>query len=517
MLNERLGRYAWIAGQGVLANEAYRRAMDLIPVDPPSEARARVVAGLAQILMLGGRFSESRPLAEEALVLARAVGARDTEGHALNTLGVDRGIGGDIEGSLADLDAALAIAEAADIVDDIGRAYANQAWMLDSAGRLEEAVAVADTGIVMSERVGLMRFFGTHLLCNKADELYRLGRWDESARALQRAEDVGPLGVNEILVGGARGPAGPVAWPLRRGSRTAAPAGSARRARHGYPVRRPGPGQPHRARAVAAPAGRRRDAGGGGDPPDRLHPGGADRRDLRPRRAGVCRRRRSWRGHVDRPPTPSGPSPPGGSWSWRCAVGTPRSSRIARRFEGLSEAWLLLCEAEATRLERRPDPNAWLACIAAWERLGRPYVVAYARWREAEARLAARGDRDLAATALRAALETTSRLGAEPLEREITALAARARLDLEPGEREESPVEPDEATRLGLTAREREVLGLVALGRTNRQIADELFISENTAGVHVSNILGKLGVAGRGEAAAVAYRLGLVEPVGEPG
>ncbi len=76
---------------------------------------------------------------------------------------------------------------------------------------------------------------------------------------------------------------------------------------------------------------------------------------------------------------------------------------------------------------------------------------------------------------------------------------------------------PDEAARLGLTPREREVLALVALGRTNRQIADELFISANTAGVHVSRILGKLGVTGRGEAAAVAYRLGLVDAAGEPG
>ena len=54
------------------------------------------------------------------------------------------------------------------------------------------------------------------------------------------------------------------------------------------------------------------------------------------------------------------------------------------------------------------------------------------------------------------------------------------------------------------------MLGLVAQGRTNRQIADELFISENTAGVHVSNILGKLGVASRTEAAAVAVRLDMV-------
>jgi DNA-binding CsgD family transcriptional regulator len=74
----------------------------------------------------------------------------------------------------------------------------------------------------------------------------------------------------------------------------------------------------------------------------------------------------------------------------------------------------------------------------------------------------------------------------------------------------------DDAAALGLTVREREVLALVALGRTNRQIANELFISQNTAGVHVSNIIGKLGVSGRGEAAAIAYRLGLVEPVSDP-
>jgi DNA-binding NarL/FixJ family response regulator len=82
------------------------------------------------------------------------------------------------------------------------------------------------------------------------------------------------------------------------------------------------------------------------------------------------------------------------------------------------------------------------------------------------------------------------------------------------GAAEPSPAEPPstDADRLGLTAREREVLALVAAGRTNRQIGEELFISEKTAGVHVSNILGKLGVAGRGEAAAVAHQLGLTGP-----
>ena len=68
-----------------------------------------------------------------------------------------------------------------------------------------------------------------------------------------------------------------------------------------------------------------------------------------------------------------------------------------------------------------------------------------------------------------------------------------------------------------LTTREREVLALVATGQTNRRIAEALFISESTAGVHVSNILGKLGVGSRTEAAAVAVRLGLersADPVG---
>ena len=66
------------------------------------------------------------------------------------------------------------------------------------------------------------------------------------------------------------------------------------------------------------------------------------------------------------------------------------------------------------------------------------------------------------------------------------------------------PADPVEA--LGLTSRERDVLRLVSAGRTNRQIAEELFISPKTASVHVSNILGKLGAASRTEAAAIAHR-----------
>jgi DNA-binding CsgD family transcriptional regulator len=515
LLSERLGRYAWIAGQGELSKQAYLTAMRLTPTDPPSEARARAVAGLAQILMLGGRFEESRVLAEDAMTLARAVGAREIEGHALNTSGLDRGAMGEVDAGLEDMAAALTIAQEVGIVDDIGRAYANWIWILDVAGRLEEAIEVAEIGIAMSERLGLMRFFGAHLLCGVADYQYRLGRWDKAERAVRRSEAVAPLGVNAILeqellgrLAMARGRFEEAAERLRALAPLAELAAD---------IQFVGPvqaslaelalwqGRPDEAAAQVASAIRLIDF----TPEVKIGEVYALGLRANADAAELARARRS----ADQEHLAIEAAE-----ALLEAIRRRHADVIEARpaFEPLSEGWLLLCEAEATRLHRRPDPDAWVACVQAWERLGRPYVVAYARWREAEARLAARGDRALAAAALRAALDTAERLQAEPLAREVTALAARARLAIEPGEPEVEHVEADDAARLGLTAREREVLGLVALGRTNRQIADELFISENTAGVHVSNILGKLGVASRGEAAAVAYRLALVEPTHEP-
>ena len=118
-------------------------------------------------------------------------------------------------------------------------------------------------------------------------------------------------------------------------------------------------------------------------------------------------------------------------------------------------------------------------------------------------------------------------LGAKPLRVSVEALARAARIRL-PSRRavDAIPVDPrGEASRestgqqadpFGLTARERDVLSLVAAGYTNRQIAEELFISQNTAGVHVSNILGKLGVSNRVEAASVAMRLNLTDVLSRP-
>ena len=74
----------------------------------------------------------------------------------------------------------------------------------------------------------------------------------------------------------------------------------------------------------------------------------------------------------------------------------------------------------------------------------------------------------------------------------------------------------DGAVLAALTSREREVLRLIAAGRSNREIASVLFIAPKTASVHVSNILGKLGAASRTEAAAIAHREGLIAQPAQP-
>ncbi|MFC7185095.1 LuxR C-terminal-related transcriptional regulator, partial [Kitasatospora paranensis] len=127
---------------------------------------------------------------------------------------------------------------------------------------------------------------------------------------------------------------------------------------------------------------------------------------------------------------------------------------------------------------------------------------------------AAAGQRDEAAGQLRAAAAVGAGRGDRHLAAEAAHLAERAHLALAEDAPRQRPALPAPEQALGLTPRELDVLQLLTLGRTNRQVAQELYISPKTASVHVSNILAKLGVAGRGEAAAVAHRLRLFGPDG---
>jgi DNA-binding NarL/FixJ family response regulator len=131
------------------------------------------------------------------------------------------------------------------------------------------------------------------------------------------------------------------------------------------------------------------------------------------------------------------------------------------------------------------------------------YSQALARFRLAEAMLGA-DDRDGAAKELEAVAETTTRLGAEPLARAAADLARRGRLTVAGLAGERDHVDP-------FTPRERAVLALVALGRTNREVGQELYISEKTVSVHLSRIMAKLGASRRAEAVATAYERGLLD------
>ena len=160
----------------------------------------------------------------------------------------------------------------------------------------------------------------------------------------------------------------------------------------------------------------------------------------------------------------------------------------------------------------RMCPAAWSGAAKAWQDLGCPHRAGYARWRQAEAQLDAGLPVTAAATALRAASAAAD--GHAPLMAQIRLLAERAQIPLQ------APAPTLRKARLsaklpspyGLTEREIAVLRLLAAGRTNAQIGTELYISPTTARVHVSNILGKLGVTSRVQAAALAERIGLLGP-----
>ncbi len=179
------------------------------------------------------------------------------------------------------------------------------------------------------------------------------------------------------------------------------------------------------------------------------------------------------------------------------------------------EATFSTAQGELQRLERNPDPGAWRHAVSQWVALSHPYGTAYADLRLAEALLAADGDRAEVAEVLRVAHAATVELGAVPLRAEIETVARHARIELapEPGTPPPEAADPmaTEAARSPLTARERDVLRLVAEGHTNREIGDRLYISEKTASVHVSNAMAKLGALSRYEAAAAAERTGQLD------
>ena len=200
-----LGTYLLAAGDDGGAIDALRRAAALVPSQPPTAERLRIISGLAHALMLEGRYRESLVSGEEALAVARLVDVPELESQALNFVGVDEVNLGDVEAGLGHLRRSLEIAAQAGLRVPLLEAYNNLAFMLDRADLLEEGVSVALEGVEAAGRMGLDRLTGAMLRSTAGHALYRLGRWAEADTILSDGLRIDPQGDQAISLRKDRG------------------------------------------------------------------------------------------------------------------------------------------------------------------------------------------------------------------------------------------------------------------------------------------------------------------------
>jgi DNA-binding CsgD family transcriptional regulator/tetratricopeptide (TPR) repeat protein len=498
LLHERLGNYLFAAGSREAGLAARERAVELVPAQPPSAARADVLAALGHALMLAWRHEASRPICEQALVLARAVGAHSAELRAAAVLGVDLAYQGHGDDGLEHLRRAVRLAEQGGDPGELVFAYCWLTDVLTMLGRPRESIRVAAAAVSVVRAYGVAH--GT-IVSNQVEALIATGEWDEADR----------LGAAALRPSTAN-------WPhFRRLNRAALAVGR-------------GDFDDARVHLDAAHATVRGD--------ERASPVydllGAELalwerrwtdaetvvRDglarTRPREAALIRVQLCAQGLRAQAELAALARARRDADAVRDRLGRARKLLLAARRAAAEAApvtpnadgWRAYAEAEYARARDQPRPDSWSEAATTWVRLERPPLAAYCRWREAEALVARGAGRADASVPLREAHAVATRLRAQPLLRELALLAARARLDVAWPEPEPSQVKQPMEELLGLTPREAEVLTLVARGHTNREIAEALVISIKTTGHHVSHILHKLDVPTRADAAAIAHRIG---------
>jgi ATP/maltotriose-dependent transcriptional regulator MalT len=467
----------------------------------PTPQRARALLSLAWHLVRMARFAQAKALAEEATATAVEACARIEEADARSALGQALAHLGQPDAAIAELGTARRLAADAGDVPATLRTTVNHADVLLAAGHLDLAARVALGGIQEARSLGLARYFGQILAAHATEALAAAGRWDEADRVSRQGMDA-PLAPETA----ARLPLARAALDLGLGNLDAAEA-QLRTARRLLPVNNPGEGTGPLFAGLAELALWRGDLQRARNLVAEAVPLVAANPRHAMRLYALGLRIEADRGELARARSPRELASDDGTAAALLELASQAAEGPAA--PGLPElaAWGASGRAEHTRRQGRPDPAAWAAAATMWERLGQPYQLAYACYRHAEALMAGDVNREAAATALRRAAAISARLGARLVDAEIMALARRARLDLAPDVAAAAP--GASAAHPTLTPREAEVLALVAAGRSNRQIAQALFISPKTASVHVSNILAKLGVASRVEAAAVAHRLHL--------
>ena len=517
ILRSRLAYLTWITTDSEAALAEHRTAVALVPESPPTAERAHVLAGLGGALVGASRWEEARARCSEAIECAVASGARAEEGRARGYLGSAHVALGDINGGIRELRAARTIASEVGRADLLIVCQNNLALNLMAVDELDSALLEAEAARQAAREAGLERRYGPHVAALTGDILLRLGRWDDANRVTEEglAVDRRPA-VNSYLLG----------VRSRLEALRGDPAGAAARL---ATIDRETL-DPHEAafdatiRAEAAVAA--------GDAPAAFRVVSGALGDLEGLDDVV------W-------------TPPLVALGLRALAETAEAALARRdptvadlaRADGLvllerlsplvpetesGRAAILTAQAEGARLGGSSDVQMWAAAAAAWADRD-PYQEAYARLRLAEAGFRRDGVKSEAAgPELLRAHVLAGQLAAAPLAAEIAALAARARVDIRVAVGaavEAAGLVPDSASSrsrsgsrssppspprpMGLSEREVEVLALVAAGRTNAEIAERLFISRGTVTTHVTNILNKLGVSRRVEAAMLAARLGV--------
>jgi DNA-binding CsgD family transcriptional regulator len=497
LLHESLGRYLISSGGRDEALAVFERAVELVPADPPTPERAQVLAALGHARMLVWRHEESLPVIEQALELARAVGPRRAEFRALGVLGVDLAYLGRGAEALEQLETALTLAEEIGEPEDLDRAYIFLTDVLTMLGRPREAAELAVVGL---ERVRPFGLDTLVLAANLVEALVATGEWDEadrvSAAALRETTGNWPhqrhVQRSELAIG--RGSFEEARALLEEARATVAD--DSRNSMRFVPlVVELALGERRWSDAVAAVRDglvqtRQRDAA-----QIRVQLCAQGMR-ARAELAALARAQRdddAVRRHLDA--------------AQELLDAARGAGAEAEAVTPTARAWCLVAEAEHARALGEARPEAWAEAAAAWDAVELRPRAAYCRLREAEALVAAGASRAVAAVPLRDAHAVAARIGAAPLLRELDLLAERARLELEAPEPDDPGARDRLQEVLGLTAREAEVLTLVARGCTNREIAETLVISLKTADHHVSHILRKLDAPNRLEAAAIAHRV----------
>jgi len=492
---ERLGRLRSFEGDGGLA--AYQEALRLLP-DDDRTGRARLLGVEAFALWALHRHDEARERAESALSIAEDAGAAGEAAYARTVLGLVVAYAGRPAEGAAHLRTAIAELEGLGRPEDLLHAHLYLAESLRLLGDNQGALEVTRDGERHARRLGMQASFGRFLALNAATDEFLLGRWADAEARLEELDDRDLEPWNAIARGQV---AGQLALARGRFAEAERELRDAEALLEGAP-------------AEYQPA---------------VFAGLAELELWQGRVEGARAQVRRGLAAMDAveqllyAPTLYAM---GARVEAEAALAAAtddgrreRSAEAAGRLVAELEALLTgegsppsaLAHAQAARAEAARAAGAdteamWTAVAGAWAAVGARYPAAYASWRGAEAALRGSGAR-AGADALRAAHEQATALGAELLRSELEALARRARVPLGTTPADGGAPDPSSLTALGLTAREAEVLELVGEGLTNRQIAERLFISPKTAGLHVSNILGKLRVANRTQAAEVAHRV----------